>query len=220
MESSGSSTSNFFEEYATSIQSKHVNKSARRYSRIKRACDILFSILTLPVAIFLVFLFFIFIKLESPGPVFFKQKRVGLHGAYFNIIKLRSMHVNAEANGAVWAQVNDPRITKVGKFIRKTRIDELPQIINVLKGDMSIVGPRPERPVFTAEFETLHPNFTERLFVKPGITGWAQVNGGYNISPKEKLDLDLYYIANKSILLDMFIIFKTIKVVFTGHGAR
>lgn len=220
MESSSSSTSNFFEEYATSIQSTHVNKSVRRYSRIKRGCDILFSILILPVAIFFIFLFFICIKLESPGPVFFKQKRVGLHGAYFNIIKLRSMYVNAEANGAVWAKINDPRITKVGKFIRKTRIDELPQIINVLKGEMSIVGPRPERPVFTAEFEILHPEFTQRLFVKPGITGWAQVNGGYNISPKEKLDLDLYYIDNKSILLDMSIIFKTIKVVFTGHGAR
>src|SRR5699024_7760636 len=115
-------------------------------------------------------------------------------------------------NGAKWALANDPRVTRVGKFIRKTRIDELPQVINIIKGDMSLVGPRPERPMFTAEFSKEIPGFTKRLSVKPGLTGWAQVNGGYDITPEEKLNLDLYYINNKSLKTDLSILFKTIKV--------
>lgn len=115
---------------------------------------------------------------------------------------------------------DDPRVTKVGSFIRKTRIDELPQLINVLKGEMSLIGPRPERPVFTQQFNEEISGFEKRLIVKPGITGWAQVNGGYDISPEEKLSLDIYYIRNLSILTDIKIIFKTVKVVITGDGAR
>ncbi|EOQ02675.1 hypothetical protein IIY_01810 [Bacillus cereus VD140] len=115
---------------------------------------------------------------------------------------------------------NDPRITKVGMFIRMTRIDELPQFFNILKGDMSVVGPRPERPIFTKEFEKQIPGFKKRLLVKPGITGWAQVNGGYDITPREKLELDIYYINNVNCILDIKIILNTIKVVFTGDGAR
>ncbi len=121
------------------------------------------------------------------------------------------MRMDAEKNGAQWAQQNDPRVTKVGAFIRKTRIDELPQFINIIKGDMSIVGPRPERPNFTAQFDQEIPGF---------VTGWAQVNGGYEISPSEKLVLDIEYIENGSLAMDIKILFKTVKVVVTGDGAR
>ena len=167
-----------------------------------------------------ILIFAVIIKLETPGPAFFLQERVGLHGKYFKVIKLRSMGVNAEKNGAQWATKNDPRVTKVGAFIRKTRIDELPQLFNVLKGDMSLIGPRPERPMFTAQFNEEIPGFIDRLQVKPGITGWAQVNGGYDITPREKLELDRYYINNMSFWLDLKIILKTIKVCITGDGAR
>nr|WP_223812678.1 sugar transferase [Geobacillus thermoleovorans] len=190
------------------------------YPYIKRFLDIVFSLLALPVAIPIIVIFAIIIKLETPGPAFFLQERVGLHGKYFKVIKLRSMEVNAEKNGAQWAAKNDPRVTRVGAFIRKTRIDELPQLFNVLKGDMSLIGPRPERPMFTAQFNEEIPGFIDRLQVKPGITGWAQVNGGYDITPREKLELDRYYIHNMSFWLDLKIIFKTIKVCLTGDGAR
>lgn len=130
------------------------------------------------------------------------------------------MVCNAEENGAQWAINNDPRITKVGGFIRKKRIDEIPQLFNVIKGDMSIIGPRPERPTFTEEFNKEISGFINRLQIKPGITGWAQVNGGYEITPIEKWELDMYYIENKSIKLDLLIIFKTIEIVLTGVGAR
>ncbi|MED4299088.1 exopolysaccharide biosynthesis polyprenyl glycosylphosphotransferase [Geobacillus stearothermophilus] len=190
------------------------------YPYIKRFLDILLSLLALPIAIPIILIFAVIIKLETPGPAFFLQERVGLHGKYFKVIKLRSMGVNAEKNGAQWATKNDPRVTKVGAFIRKTRIDELPQLFNVLKGDMSLIGPRPERPMFTAQFNEEIPGFIDRLQVKPGITGWAQVNGGYDITPREKLELDRYYINNMSFWLDLKIILKTIKVCLTGDGAR
>ena len=122
--------------------------------------------------------------------------------------------------GHKWASKNDTRITKVGRFIRKTRIDELPQIINVIKGEMSIIGPRPERPEFINEFLKDIPNFNERLAVRPGITGWAQVNGGYELTPKDKLVYDLFYINHESIKLDFLILLKTIKVMVTGNGSR
>ncbi|MGG3907181.1 exopolysaccharide biosynthesis polyprenyl glycosylphosphotransferase [Geobacillus stearothermophilus] len=190
------------------------------YPYVKRFLDILLSLLALPIAIPIILIFAVIIKLETPGPAFFLQERVGLHGKYFKVIKLRSMGVNAEKNGAQWATKNDPRVTKVGAFIRKTRIDELPQLFNVLKGDMSLIGPRPERPMFTAQFNEEIPGFIDRLQVKPGITGWAQVNGGYDITPREKLELDRYYINNMSFWLDLKIILKTIKVCITGDGAR
>ncbi|WMJ21758.1 exopolysaccharide biosynthesis polyprenyl glycosylphosphotransferase [Geobacillus kaustophilus] len=194
--------------------------NVKYYPYVKRVLDILLSLLALPIAIPIILIFAVIIKLETPGPAFFLQERVGLHGKYFKVIKLRSMRVNAEKNGAQWAAKNDPRVTKVGAFIRKTRIDELPQLFNVLKGDMSLVGPRPERPMFTAQFNEEIPGFIDRLQVKPGITGWAQVNGGYDITPREKLELDRYYINNMSFLLDLKIILKTIKVCITGDGAR
>jgi exopolysaccharide biosynthesis polyprenyl glycosylphosphotransferase len=192
----------------------------KTYLIIKRFFDIILSLIGLILAMPIILITAIAIKLESEGPVFFLQERTGLNGKTFKIIKLRSMRVDAEKNGPQWAQKNDSRVTKVGKFIRKTRIDELPQLINVLKGDMSILGPRPERPVFVKQFSKEIPGFEKRLLVKPGLTGWAQVNGGYDITPEEKLKYDLHYINNMSLLLDLKIILKTIKVVLTGEGAR
>ena len=190
------------------------------YVRAKRAMDIVFALIGIALSIPIVLITIICIYIESPGPVFYLQERVGYRYRLFKVIKLRSMRLNAEKDGAQWAQKNDPRVTKVGAFIRKTRIDELPQLINVLMGDMSIVGPRPERPEFTSQFEREIPGFSRRLFAKPGLTGWAQVNGGYDITPEEKLKLDMYYIRNASLRLDWKIVFKTVKVVLTGEGAR
>ncbi|MDO6355736.1 sugar transferase [Caloramator sp. CAR-1] len=190
------------------------------YEIIKRFMDIVLSIIGLVIGIPIIAFFSILIVLESPGSPIYIQERVGKYGKHFKIYKLRSMYKDAEKNGAKCADKEDPRITKIGAFIRKTRIDEIPQLLNVLKGEMSIVGPRPERPYFTYEFNEEIPGFINRLKVKPGLTGWAQVNGGYEMTPKEKLEADLYYIENRSILLDLKIIFKTIKVVLTGEGAR
>jgi len=217
------SETDLFQEYAATLEnSLEIITGEKRtfYTVIKRIIDIIFSLIALIITFPGIILFSILIKLETPGPVFFLQERVGLNGRYFTIIKLRSMGVDAEKNGAKWAEKNDPRVTKVGAFIRKTRIDEIPQLWNVLIGEMSLIGPRPERPMFTASFNDEIPGFVERLKVKPGITGWAQINGGYDISPKEKLGLDLYYIQNISFIIDMKIIFKTVKVIFTGDGAR
>lgn len=213
----------FFKEYAIALdveQFESQRKNVKLYRYIKRFFDVFLSLLALPIAIPIMLIFASIIKLETPGPAFFLQERVGLNGKYFKVIKLRSMGVNAEKNGAQWAKKNDPRVTKVGAFIRKTRIDELPQLFNVLKGDMSLIGPRPERPVFTAQFNEEIPGFIDRLQVRPGITGWAQVNGGYDITPRKKLELDRYYINNMSFFLDLKIILKTIKVCITGDGAR
>ncbi|WP_192043471.1 sugar transferase [Paenibacillus lycopersici] len=196
------------------IQKKSYYLLFKRLSEVVLSC-IIFALLIPIIAISVVA-----ILVESPGPVFYVQERVGWKGQLFKVIKLRSMRVDAEKNGAQWAMVNDPRVTRVGSFIRKTRIDELPQLINVIKGDMSLIGPRPERPIFVAQFNEQVPGFIQRLLVKPGLSGWAQVNGGYDISVKEKLDLDMYYIQNMSFALDMKILLKTIKVVFTGEGAR
>jgi exopolysaccharide biosynthesis polyprenyl glycosylphosphotransferase len=215
--------SDFFKEYAVAVEAEHLNakrSNIKFYPFFKRFFDIFLVLLALPIVIPIITIFAIIIKLETPGPAFFLQERVGLYGKYFKVIKLRSMGVNAEKNGAQWATKNDPRVTKVGAFIRKTRIDELPQLFNVLKGDMSLIGPRPERPMFTAQFNEEIPGFIDRLQVKPGITGWAQVNGGYDITPREKLELDRYYINNMSFWLDLKIILKTIKICITGDGAR
>lgn len=192
----------------------------------KRFWDIIFGLIGLIISIPFIFVFGIIIKLTSKGPIFFKQERVGYMGKNFDVIKLRSMRNDAEAKtGAVWAQKNDPRVTAVGRFMRKTRIDELPQFWNVLKGDMSMIGPRPERPELTEKFYKQWPEFPQRLRIIPGITGYAQVNGGYDISPEEKCHeekchLDNYYIENYSFILDIKIALETIKTMFTGDGAR
>lgn len=216
-------SNNFFNEYAISLEIEHTSETNEEiwvYSYIKRLFDIFFSILGLVITIPIIVVTGIVIKLESEGPIFYTQERVGLYGKYFHVIKLRSMRINAEKNGAQWAKKNDPRVTKVGSFIRKTRIDELPQLWNVLIGDMSLVGPRPERPLFTAQFNDEIPGFVERLKVRPGLTGWAQVNGGYDLTPKQKFNLDLFYIDHSSFIFDIVIILKTIKIIITREGAR
>lgn len=195
-------------------------KGSLLFDMYQRVLDIVLSVIGLLIGIPLMVIFGILIKVEDNGPITYKQERLGKGGKRFYIYKLRSMRTDAEKFGAQWAEKDDPRITKVGKFIRKTRIDEIPQLFNILKGDMSIIGPRPERPSFTEEFNQEIPGFIDRLAVKPGLTGWAQVNGGYEITPEEKLIEDIYYIKNRSILLDLKILFKTVKVVLTGDGAR
>lgn len=183
--------------------------------------DIIFSLVFGIISLPIIFVFGIAIKVTSPGPVFFKQVRVGFMGHPIKIIKLRSMRNNAEKDtGAVWAKKNDPRVTSVGRFMRKTRIDELPQFWNILKGDMSLVGPRPERYVLNEKFSKEWPTYPKRLRTIPGLTGYAQINGGYDLQPNEKSNLDNYYISHYSLLFDFKIALSTIKVIITGNGAR
>ena len=163
-------------------------------------------------------------RLSSPGPALFRQQRVGKNDAVFTLYKFRSMYRDAEAaSGAVWAKKDDPRITPAGKWLRRLRLDELPQLFNVLKGDMSIVGPRPERPEFVTELAQRIPYYRQRHCVKPGITGWAQINHKYGDSIEDtitKLEYDLYYIKNLAPALDAFIMFHTAKVMLLSRGAR
>ncbi len=199
--------------------------SGRRMSSVaKRIFDIVASGLLLVLTMPLVMLTALLIKLETTGPAFYRQTRIGLFGQEFDILKLRSMRVDAEAAGnAVWAKRDDPRITRVGRFIRKLRIDELPQVWTVLKGEMSFVGPRPERPSFVAELEQQMPYYAERHMVKPGITGWAQINYPYGASmddARHKLEYDLYYAKNYTPFLDVVILLQTIRVVLFPEGAR
>lgn len=190
------------------------------YRKVKRILDFLISIFLLLLIIPICLITCLFIILESSGNPIYIQERVGINGQKFMIYKLRSMYIDAEKNGHQWASKDDKRITKVGNFIRRYRIDELPQIINIIKGDMAIIGPRPERPEFIKEFLKDIPNFNDRLAVRPGITGWAQVNGGYELTPNEKLEYDIYYIQHESTKLDFIVLLKTIKVIFNGHGFR
>ncbi len=191
---------------------------------MKRFFDILlsFTVLVITLPLFPVFIFLI--KYKSPGPIFYTQKRVGENGNEFTIFKFRSMSIDAETKtGAAWAKENDPRISVFGHFLRKTRIDELPQLINVLKGDMSFIGPRPERLEFVEKICEVTPYYMERHAVKPGITGWAQVRYPYGASlgdSVEKLRYDLYYINNLSVFLELLIVFETIKVVIFRKGGR
>ncbi len=202
------------------IQGHLSYKKSFLYEGVKRGIDIVLAVVGILIGIPIVAIFGVLTKLEDKGPIFYTQERLGKDGNKFTLYKIRSMRVDAEKNGAQWAKKNDDRITKVGSFIRKTRIDEIPQLFNVLRGEMSLVGPRPERPIFTYQFNEEIPGFINRLVVKPGLTGWAQVNGGYEMSPKEKLEADLYYIENKNIRMDLYILLKTIKIVLTGAGAR
>jgi sugar transferase (PEP-CTERM system associated) len=188
--------------------------------------DLLASSLIVTLAFPLMLVTAMAIKLEDGwrAPVFYRQERVGLAGRTFRLLKFRSMRTDAEASGeARWAEQNDPRVTSVGGVIRKLRIDELPQVLNVLRGDMSLVGPRPERPQFVAELAAKIPYYVERHCVKPGITGWAQLCYPYGSSEKdalEKLQYDLYYIKNNNLLFDLAILVQTAEVVFMGKGAR
>ncbi|MEO6418082.1 MAG: TIGR03013 family XrtA/PEP-CTERM system glycosyltransferase [Polyangiaceae bacterium] len=191
--------------------------------RLKRLLDVVVAGIGIVLAAPLMLLTALAVKLESPGPFLYKQVRAGEFGTLFTILKFRSMRTDAEAGGAQFAKENDDRITRVGRFIRKTRLDELPQLWNVLKGEMSMVGPRPERPVFIEQLEQQVPFFKQRLYVKPGVTGHAQVRCRYGASAEdmlEKLQYDLYYIKSYSVLFDLSIILDTVKVVLFRIGSR
>ena len=205
--------------YETTLENMNPKKTG--YLVVKRFADFVAGLILSIISVPIVLVFGTLIKLETPGPMFYKQERVGLMGERIFVTKLRSMYTDAEtASGAVWASKNDSRITKVGKFIRTTRIDELPQIWNVLVGNMSLIGPRPERPELTERFSKEVSGFEKRLTVLPGLSGWAQVRGGYESTPSEKLIDDLYYIDHMSLGLDVKIVFKTFLTVLTGSGAR
>jgi sugar transferase (PEP-CTERM system associated) len=198
--------------------------SGRAVSSVaKRLFDIAASLLLLVLTLPVIVLFAMLVKLDTRGPAFFRQTRVGLYGQPFDLVKLRSMRTDAEAAGAQWASKNDPRVTRVGRLIRKLRIDELPQAWSVLKGEMSFVGPRPERPEFVEDLEDKLPYFAERHMVKPGLTGWAQINYPYGASiedSRHKLEYDLYYAKNYTPFLDLLIILQTLRVVLWHDGAR
>lgn len=224
--------SSFYEQITNKIPVQYIDHSwflenltehsKKLYEIIKRILDLLLAVIGLLGSIVLAPIIAMIIKLESPGPIIFKQTRTGKNGKTFTAMKFRSMLNGAEKNGAEWAQKNDPRVTKFGLFMRKTRLDEIPQLINILRGEMSFVGPRPERPEFIEILEKEIPFYKERLLVKPGLTGWAQLNGpaygGSKEETLEKVKYDLYYIKNRSLFLDLGIILKTIKVVFSGRG--
>ena len=187
---------------------------------LKRLVDIVLAFLGLAILFIPMLIIALVIRLDSPGPALFMQERLGKNGKPFIMVKFRSMRMDAEVNGPQWAQKNDNRCTKVGRFLRKSRVDELPQLVNILMGEMSFVGPRPERACFYDEFETYIPHFRQRLLVQPGLTGLAQVNGGYELKPEEKIVYDLEYIANRSVRMDLLCIWKTVLVVFSHDGAR
>lgn len=222
-----------FEEESGRLSIDHLKPSALIFSvgfsrrmatrRVKRFFDVVMSAFGLVVLTPLFVLLGVIIKLDSVGPVFYRQIRVGLHGQPYLIWKFRSMQQDAEKNGPRWASTEDPRVSRVGWWLRKLRLDELPQLINVLKGEMSLVGPRPERPVFVSELRNIIPYYDLRHTVKPGITGWAQTSFRYGASPEDahmKLQYDLYYVKHLSLALDLKILAKTIKVVLLAEGAR
>ncbi|RMG43688.1 MAG: exopolysaccharide biosynthesis polyprenyl glycosylphosphotransferase [Acidobacteria bacterium] len=189
--------------------------------RLKRICDQVLAFLLLIVTAPVLAAAAAAIWLESGAPVLFRQKRLGLYGRPFTMLKLRTMRQDAEKNGPQFSSADDDRVTRVGRFLRRTRIDELPQLWNVLRGEMSLVGPRPERPEFVEELDGLIPYFTLRTTVRPGITGWAQVNEGYASSLdtlREKLAYDLYYIKNFSFRLELLVLFRTVATVISGRG--
>jgi len=201
-----------------------VRFARKRFQEFKRAFDIVVSITGLIISAPIVAVTAIFIKIVSPGPVFFKQERLGLNSEPFTIYKMRTMRLDAEKeSGAVWAKENDPRFIALGKYIRKAHIDEIPQLFNVLKGDMSIVGPRPERAVFVEKLSHEIPEYEKRLNVKPGITGLAQCWHKYDETiqdVKKKVKFDLLYIRKMCLWVDVRILLRTVVVVLTGHGAR
>lgn len=198
-------------------------KRSALFKRLKRVMDVIGSLVGLALFSWISLIISIAIKLESKGPVLYRQERIGEDGKVFSLFKFRSMRTDAEAKGPVWAEENDRRVTRVGRVIRKLRFDEIPQMINVLKGEMSFVGPRPERPFFVDHLKHEIPFYSQRHAVKPGITGWAQICYRYGSSKEdalEKLKYDLYYIKHMSLLFDLMIIFETIKIVLLGRGAR
>lgn len=191
------------------------------YSFLKRAFDVVFSLFALLIFAVPMAVIAFLVKCSSKGNVFYHQERLGLNGAKIDVIKFRTMCMDAEKDGVRWSGGSeDPRITPLGRILRRTHLDELPQFISILKGEMSLVGPRPEREVFYNEFERYIHGFRERLKVKPGLTGLAQVRGGYYLKPEEKIVYDVEYIKNRSMWLDIKITFATVKVVFTLQDVK
>lgn len=179
------------------------------------SCSAALLVLAIPMAAIA-----LMIKRQDPGPAIYAQTRVGKGGRLFKVYKFRSMYVDAEARGAQWAAGDDPRVTPLGRKLRNSRLDEIPQFWNVVRGDMSLIGPRPERPVFHEAFCERIDGWEQRLAVRPGITGLAQVEGGYELLPKEKAWIDIQYIENRSVALDLSIVWRTLRTMVTGEGAR
>ncbi len=190
------------------------------YLLLKRVFDIVVSFVMMVLLAIPMLVIAILIKLDSPGTVLYKQERLGKNGRPIMILKFRSMHMDAEKMGAQWASSEDPRTTRIGAFLRKCRLDELPQLFCIFIGDMSFIGPRPERKVFYDEFAKYIDGFEQRMLIEPGLTGLAQVCGGYDLEPEEKIVYDVQYIETRSVWTDIKILFKTVSVVFTHHGAR
>lgn len=190
------------------------------YELCKRVFDIAAAFFMGIILVIPMLLIAAYVRLDSRGPAIFKQERLGLNGKPFTIYKFRTMYTNAEENGPQWAERIDYRCTRAGHILRKTRLDELPQLWNIFIGNMSFVGPRPERAFFYEKFETYIDGFSNRMVVKPGLTGWAQVNGGYDLKPEEKIVYDMEYIKNRSLWMDIKCLIMTIKLVFTHEGAR
>jgi sugar transferase (PEP-CTERM system associated) len=190
----------------------------------QRSLDILVSVLGLVTTSLLMLIVALLIKLDSPGSIFYRQERVGKNGQLYKILKFRSMHGDAEQDRTPrWAERTDPRVTRIGRILRRSRIDELPQLVNVLKGEMSLVGPRPERPAFVSVFDRQIPFYAVRHSVRPGITGWAQINYEYAASledTKRKLEYDLFYVKNHSVFLDLAILLQTLRIILWQQGAR
>lgn len=190
------------------------------YECAKRCFDMIASIIAGLVLLVPMLVIALLVKLDSRGPALIGQKRLGKDGKPFTMYKFRSMYLNAEENGPQWADKVDGRCTRVGRVLRKSRLDELPQLWNIFWGDMSFVGPRPERPYFYDQFEQYIHGFRNRLAVRPGLTGYAQVNGGYDLKPEEKIVYDMHYINNRCVFMDLKCLVKTVRLVFTHEGAR
>ena len=190
------------------------------YTLVKRIFDIAVSLFGLMILVIPMHVIALFIFFDTRGEILFKQERLGKDGKPFMMYKFRTMYMNAEQDGPRWADKIDNRCTRVGRVLRKTRLDELPQLWNILKGDMSIVGPRPERAYFYDLFETYIEGFSQRTKVVPGLTGWAQVNGGYDLKPEDKIIYDMEYIEKRSVSMDLKCMFMTVQIIFTGSGAR
>ena len=190
------------------------------YPILKRILDLFFSLLGLSLLAVPMGIIWCILHITTPGPAIYRQERLGLHGRTCLILKFRTRYLNAESNGVQMTQVNDPRITPFGRFLRRFHLDELPQLVNILRGEMSLVGPRPERAYYYDLYTKTVPFFSRRLAVLPGLTGWAQVHGGYDLTPEEKLRYDLEYIQNRSLLLDAKCVVLTVKMLLTGEGSR
>lgn len=190
------------------------------YQAVKRLFDVVASALALLILGIPMLLLMPVIRADSPGPAIFRQERLGKGGKPFVIYKYRTMQMDAERDGPQWARAHDVRCTKLGRLLRRGHIDELPQLVNVLRGEMSLVGPRPERDCFYQEFERYIRGFSQRLQVTPGITGWAQINGGYELLPEEKILFDMEYIRHRSVMFDIRCLLGTVRVVFRHDGAR